>query len=161
MINRQARGGAHIPEPGEGKRGPSGNLGYLLRQASAAVRHNFDRSLADLNVTGAQYAALVMVGAYPELSSADVARLSTLTPQTVNVIVRNLEARGALTRRPHSVHGRILVLELTPEGRRLLAQCRKRAKALEVRLMRGFANAKEEEAVRRWLVFCATALEGP
>jgi hypothetical protein len=34
---------ARIPAPGEGKRGESGYLAYLLRQASAANRLNMER----------------------------------------------------------------------------------------------------------------------
>ena len=30
--------GTSIPRPGEGKRGPDGHLGYLVRQANVAVR---------------------------------------------------------------------------------------------------------------------------
>jgi len=158
MVKTRKLGLSPIPEAGEAKRGKSGYLAYLLRQANAAVRLALDRAFADLNVTGPQFSALVMVGAYDDLSSADLARLSLLTPQTVNVIVRNLEARGAITRRPHSVHGRILVLEITREGRRLLTQCRQRADRIEARLRAGFATAAEEDVVRRWLVVVATTL---
>lgn len=159
MIKREESRGASIPEPGEGKRGERGYLAYLLRQANSALRLALDRALSELDVTAPQFSALLMIGSYPDLSSADLARLSLLTPQTVNVIVRNLEARGAIGRRPHSVHGRILVLEMTPEGRRLLARCRERGDMIEARLMAGFGgNAKEEKIVRRWLVHVATTI---
>jgi hypothetical protein len=32
-----------VPQPGEGKRGEQGYLGYLLRQASVAVRTRMER----------------------------------------------------------------------------------------------------------------------
>ena len=35
-----------VPAPGEGKRGEQGYLGYLLRQAHAAVRLTMERTLA-------------------------------------------------------------------------------------------------------------------
>ena len=38
-----------VPGPGEGKRGPEGHLGYLVRQANVAVRQAMDRALAELN----------------------------------------------------------------------------------------------------------------
>lgn len=158
MVTPSKTGRSRIPTVGESKRGERGYLSYLLRQASAALRLATDRALADLDITGPQFSALVMIGAYPDLSSADLARLSWLTPQTVNVVVRNLEARGAIGRRPHPVHGRILVLEMTPEGRRLLTQCRARADAIGAQLLAGFGSGKEEEIVRRWLVHVATTL---
>jgi DNA-binding MarR family transcriptional regulator len=149
------------PKPGEGKRGTSGYFAYLLRQASATLRTTLDRALADLDITTPQFSALLMLGSYPDLSSAELARVSLLTPQTVNLIVRNLEVRGALARHPHPIHGRILVLQITPEGKRLLAECRKRADAIEARLSAGLMNEAEKEVVRRWLVFVATQLHAP
>ena len=66
--------GVRVPAPGEGKRGEQGYLGYLLRQAHAAVRLTMERTLADLGVTSPQFAVLTMLNAYPGLSGADVAR---------------------------------------------------------------------------------------
>ena len=106
-----------LPNPGEGKRGEEGHLGYLLRQAGAAFRARMEHALSDLGVTPPQFAALTMVAAYPGLSSADLARLSLLTPPTVTVIVGNLKRSGALVSRPHAVHGRIQQLEITRRER--------------------------------------------
>ena len=85
------RAGVRPPPPGKGKRGEQGHLAYLLRQAQAATRLTLERRLADLGVTPPQFAVLTMLRAYPGLSGADLARVSLLTPQTVGVIIRNLE----------------------------------------------------------------------
>ena len=140
-----------VPRAGEGKRGEDGHLGYLLRQAAGAFRHRVERALADIAVTPPQFAVLTMLAAYPGLSGADLARLAVLTPQTVSVIVANLARAGALERRRHAVHGRIMQLELTAHGRALLAQARRRVHAVEAELTAGL-SAAEERAVRRWLV---------
>ena len=79
-----------IPPIEEGKRGPQGHLGYLVRQANVAVRAALERALADTGATTPQFAVLTMIVAYPGISGADLARLTFLTPQTINVIVRNL-----------------------------------------------------------------------
>ncbi|SEE32832.1 DNA-binding transcriptional regulator, MarR family [Rhizobiales bacterium GAS191] len=146
-----------VPRPGEGKRGEEGHLGYLLRQASAAHRLKMERALADLEVTPPQFVVLTMLNAYPGLSNADLARLSLLTPPTVSVIVGNLERSGAVTRRAHSVHGRIQHIDVTASGRQLLARCRRLVQALEQDLQAGL-SLREEQLIRRWLV--AVALEG-
>jgi hypothetical protein len=83
------------PPPGEGKRGERGYLAYLLRQAQAATRLRMERALADLGVTPPQFIVLTMLKSYPGLSGADVARVALLTPQTVGVIIANLERQGA------------------------------------------------------------------
>ncbi len=143
-----------IPAPGEGKRGEGGYLGYLLRQAGAANRLRLERGLADLGVTSPQFVVLTMLGAYPGLSNADLARLALLTPQTVSVIVGNLEKNGAIARQPHPVHGRIQNILLTDAGKALLARCRERAQAHEQWLKSGL-DADEEKVVRRWLAALA------
>lgn len=154
-----ADGGAvRVPAAGEGKRGEQGYLGYLLRQAHAAVRLTMERTLADLGVTSPQFAVLTMLNAYPGLSGADVARLTFLTPQTVGVIIRNLERDGAILMTPHPVHGRIQQWTLTPRGTTLLKACRERVIALEKRLAAGL-DAKAEASIRRWLANVATELQ--
>lgn len=151
-------GAVRVPAPGEGKRGEQGYLGYLLRQAHAAVRLTMERTLADLGVTSPQFAVLTMLRAYPGLSGADVARLTFLTPQTVGVIIRNLERDGAIVMTPHPVHGRIQQWTLTPRGATLLKECRGRVIALEKRLARDL-DTKAEASIRRWLAGIATDLQ--
>jgi DNA-binding MarR family transcriptional regulator len=147
---------ARVPEPGEGKRGEGGHLGYLLRQASAASRQAVEQALADLGVTQPQFLVMTMVNAYPGSSSADVARLAMLTPQTISVIVANLERDGRLTRSVSPEHGRIQRVALTDDGRALLARCRERTQAVEARLA-ATLTPEQERVVRRWLVEVATA----
>jgi DNA-binding MarR family transcriptional regulator len=144
-----------VPQPGEGKRGEQGYLGYLLRQASVAARTRMERGLSEEDVTPPQFAVLTMVRAYPGLSNADLARLSLLTPQTVSVIVGNLKRSGWLASYPHAVHGRIQQLEITKAGRDLLARCRPHIQRIEKRLTAGL-SASDERIIRRWLVRVAT-----
>jgi DNA-binding MarR family transcriptional regulator len=145
----------HIPEPGEGKRGEEGHLGYLLRQAAGTVRLAMERALEDLGVTPPQFLVMTMINAYPGSSGADVARLTMLTPQTISVIVANLERDGRIMRVPGAGHGRVLPMALTAEGLALLAQCRERTQAVEARMATNL-SPDEERAVRRWLVDMAT-----
>ena len=146
------------PPPGKGKRGEQGYLAYLLRQAQAASRLSMERALASLGVTPPQFVVLTMLRAYPGLSGAELARVALLTPQTVGVIIRNLERDGAIAKSPHPVHGRMLQWTLTRRGTRLLESCRRRALALERRLAAGL-SAKSQAMVRRWLSKIATELQ--
>ena len=145
-----------LPKPGERKRGEKGYIGYLLRQAAGAYRHRVELALADLDVTPPQFSVLTMLAAYPGHSNADLARLALLTPQTVSVIIANLERAGSIVRRPHAIHGRIQHLDLSESGRALLATCRARVHAIEHELIDDLAP-DEEQTIRRWLVHVATA----
>ncbi|WP_206245601.1 MarR family winged helix-turn-helix transcriptional regulator [Novosphingobium terrae] len=151
---RKPQSDPSLPGPGEAKRGESGYLGYLLRQAAGAYRHRMDRALTDLEVTPPQFAVMTMIKAYPGISNADLARLTLLTPQTVSVIVANLERAQTIRRVPHNAHGRILQIELTPEGLLLLQQCRERVQNLEKEISEMLSEA-DQAAIRRWLVHVA------
>jgi DNA-binding MarR family transcriptional regulator len=148
----------HPPPPGQGKRGEQGYLAYLLRQAQAATRQAMERKLASLGVTAPQFVVLTMLKAYPGLSGADLARVAALTPQTVGVIIRNLERDGAIRKAAHPVHGRVLQWTLTRRGTTLLEKCRRHAHALERRLSAELGTAAER-AVRRWLSRIAIDLQ--
>jgi len=146
------------PRPGQGKRGEDGYLAYLLRQAQAAARLTMERSLAEIGVTPPQFVALTMLRAYPGLSGADLARVAMLTPQTVGVIIRNLERDGAIRKAAHPVHGKMLQWTLTRKGNALLTKSRRHAQRLEKRLAAGL-NATSLVTVRRWLSKIATDLQ--
>jgi DNA-binding MarR family transcriptional regulator len=148
---------ATVPRSGEGKRGSEGHLGYLVRQASVAVRAAMEKVLADIEITPPQFSVLTMIVSYPGVSGADLARLTFLTPQTINVIVGNLEKAGAIKKSADAEHGRILRLNATAKGQALLKRCRARVMEVEDRLV-GLAGREEERVVRRWLSAVGEAL---
>jgi len=147
-----------IPQAGEGKRGEQGYLGYLLRQATTAYRARMEKALAKLNITPPQFSVLTMIAAYEGISNADLARLSLLTPQTVSVIVTNLEKSGAITRHAHAVHGRIQQLHITATGQEMLALCKSCVKEVEKELNMSLSD-EEAGIVKRWLVSIAVNAE--
>lgn len=145
---------SQIPAIGEGKRGVHGHIGYLLRQAYAAHRMQMEKALAAEAVTLPQFSALTMIAAYPGASGAELARLSLLTPQTMSVIVNNLEKAGWISRLPHAQHGRIQNIDLTDSGQEVLARCKAIVKSIEDTLLADIAP-DDEMVIRRWLVAMA------
>jgi DNA-binding MarR family transcriptional regulator len=152
MKRKNARPDARpVPPTGEGMRGEKGHLPYLLAQANAAVRLALDRAFADLGVTVPQFSVLTMIDVYPGVSGAELARLTLLTPQTINLIVKNLERDGLIVKTPDDVHGRMIRLQTTARGRQFRSKCRARADAIEGPLVDDLSDA-EERTIRRWLV---------
>ena len=147
-----------IPAVGEGKLGPAGHLGYLLRQAANAHRRRMDRALSSLGLNHPQFLVLMMISAYPGCSNAEIARLAMLTPQTVHAIITGLQQKALIVRRPDGTHGRILNIDLTDAGRELLEHASQRAHELELELGR-LLSETEGIAVRRWLVEAARAAD--
>lgn len=149
---------SEFPRPGEGKRGEDGYLGYLLRQAAHVSRSDLERAFSDTRVTHPQFVVMTMIGAYPGLSNADIARLSMLTPPTVSVIVGNLKRAGLISSTKHQTHGRIQQLKLTDAGNKTLKSCRRHVRAAEKRLEAGL-SAADLNVVRKWLA--QIAARGP
>lgn len=143
-----------IPVPGEGKRGKKGHIGYLLRQAHAVHRMRMENALKQTGLTLPQFSVMTMLAAYPGASGAELARLSLLTPQTMSVIVANLERDGMICRHPHEEHGRIQVIELTDSGHDTLFRSKKAVRSSETDLLMGM-SPEEESIVREWLVSIA------
>jgi len=156
MIKDARDGLPRLPLVGEAKRGPEGYLTYLLRQANASVRLAVDRALSKEGMTHPQQSALTMIRAYEAISAADLARLTMLTPQTVTGIVRALELRGAIRKQKDPVHGRILRLLITNDGRELNRRCRALIAPIEAAL-KGAMPAALERTIRQWLVDVAKA----
>lgn len=128
------------------------------RKSSVAKTSAPNPDLAGIRVPPPQFAVLTMLKAYPGLSGADLARVALPTPQTVSLIIRNLERDGAIRMTPHPVHGRMLQWTLTRRGGALLAACRRHVMALERRLMAGL-GATAQATVRRWLSKIAADLQ--
>jgi DNA-binding MarR family transcriptional regulator len=157
-MHKSTKHNTPIPEIGEGKRGEAGHIGYLLRQAHAAHRIRMERSLQNMGLTLPQFSVLTMLAAYPKASGAELARLSLLTPQTMSVIVANLERAGVVSRRAHKEHGRIQVIDITEAGQKLLARCKSAVQSAESALLADVSPA-DEVVVRRWLVQIAKQLD--
>jgi len=134
-------------------------IGYLLRRAQAGVRAMFDAALKEYDLNVQQFSILFAIDSHPGLSSADLARASTLTAQAVNMMVMNLQSRGLLVRAPHPVHGRILKVELTKPGKAMLKQCKRRVFAIEERMLADLRPA-QEKLIRSWLLGCAELAYG-
>ena len=132
-------------------------MAYLLRQANAAVRLTLERALMPLGVTLPQYLVMTMLRAYPGLSGAELARVALLTPQTISLIMRNLQRLHAVERTARAAHGRALPVTLPPPGSELRDAGRARVSAAETRIGAGL-RAEDETVIRRWLVALARDL---
>jgi DNA-binding MarR family transcriptional regulator len=156
-MRKNKAAGRPVPATGEGMRGEKGHLPYLLAQANAAVRLALDRAFADLGVTVPQFSVLTMIDVYPGVSGADLARLTLQTPQTINLIVKNLERDGLITKTPDDVHGRVIRIATTAKGHQLRLKCRARADRMEKQLED--LSDTEQRTIRRWLVRVTQSLQ--
>jgi DNA-binding MarR family transcriptional regulator len=72
-------------------------------------------------LTALQYTALTVLERHDGLTAAQLARDSFVTAQSMADMVRTLESRGYVVRRPNPANRRELLIALTDRGHRLLA----------------------------------------
>ena len=133
-------------------------VGYELKRAQQALRGAMDEALHGLGLTPAGYAALTVLEEAPRVSSAELARRSFVTAQTMGGVVGGLERAGLLERRPHPEHGRILETVLTAKGRRLTTDAHRRVREVEDRML-GDLGPEERRELLGLLRHCTAALE--
>ena len=111
-----------------------------------------------MGLTPAGYAALAVLDEMPGVSSAELARRSFVTPQTMGGIVAGLESAGLLERHARPGHGRILDAALTEAGRSVVAEAHRRVRAIEAQMLRDLGRA-EARSLLELLRRSAAALE--
>jgi DNA-binding MarR family transcriptional regulator len=133
-------------------------VGYLVKRVQQALRATLDAALADQDLTTAQYAVLYHLAHSPGASNADLARLSFATPQTTIRLVRSLEDKRFLVRRPSPRDPHILEARLTKEGTRVLRLAQRQVDAIHERML-GDLSRSESEQLAVWLTGLAERLE--
>jgi DNA-binding MarR family transcriptional regulator len=132
---------------------------YLVKQVELAVRSHLDNLLRPAGLTAGQYTALTVLERHPDLSSAQLARNSFVTAQSMADMITALEARGLIERHRDQADRRRLVVDLTAVGRELLDLHRDEVAALETRMLAGLAG-DEVADLRHCLHVCHANLAG-
>lgn len=133
------------------------SLLYAVKQVELAIRAHLDDLLKPAGATTAQYTALTVLERRDGLTTAELARNSFVTPQTMADVVIALERRGLIARAGDPRHGRRLLISLTARGRELLAEVGDAARALEEQMLHGLDDG-ERAALRDYLNRCRAAL---
>ena len=132
---------------------------YLVKQVELAVRSHLDDLLRPAGLTALQYTALTVLERHPDLSSAQLARNSFVTAQSMADMITTLEGRGLIERHRDRADRRRLVVALTIGGRELLDRYRDQVDALEEQMLAGLTQA-QISSLRRNLHACHANLAG-
>jgi len=123
-------------------------LGQLMRRLRA--EHTFSLT---------QGAVLGRLDREGSLSTVELAAAERVRPQSMGQTLAELESQGLIARRPHETDGRRTLIDLTDDGRRVLAEDRKRrigwlAEAIDREL-----SAEEQETLDRAVALLARLAE--
>lgn len=121
-------------------------LGYVLRRAQVAVFQDFYRVLGDLAITPAQYATLTVIESNPGSSQTRIADALGIKKANFVVLIKDLESRDLIVRKPTPEDRRSFAVTLSPAGAALLAQAH-RASEIHERAIRDRVGAKAYEAL--------------
>ncbi|MEW2393435.1 MarR family transcriptional regulator [Streptomyces venezuelae] len=124
------------------------SLGYLLKEASSALRAAMEEVLRPLGMSVTHYSCLELLAQRPGLSNSELARGAFVTRQTMNVLLQALERDGYVSRPAAAPVGKALPTSLTPSGRRSLEKATAAVRSVEVRMLAGMTGAEQEAAFR-------------
>lgn len=110
---------------------PHRRIGYLAWRLHQATVHRAEHLLAPLRLTITQHAVLVLLSLESDLSSAELARRIGVTAPAMSKAAGELQTRGLVHRRPHPSHGRVVLLRVTPDGRRLALRSQRVLNSIE------------------------------
>ncbi|NEA59795.1 MarR family transcriptional regulator [Streptomyces sp. SID13666] len=124
------------------------SLGYLLKEASSALRAAMEEVLRPLGMTITHYSCLELLAQRPGLSNSELARGAFVTRQSMNVLLQALERDGYVTRPAEAPVGKALPTRLTPRGRRSLEKASAVVRSVEVRMLSSVTEAEQSDAFR-------------
>ncbi|NNH69982.1 MarR family transcriptional regulator [Nocardia uniformis] len=123
------------------------SLGYLLKEASSALRVAMEEVLRPLGMSVTHYSCLELLTQRPGLSNSELARGAFVTRQTMNVLLQALERDGYVIRPAEAPVGKVLPTRLTPRGRRSLDKASAAVRSVEVRMLSGLTEAEQSAAL--------------
>lgn len=133
------------------------SLGYLVKEASSALRLAMEQVLRPLEMTITHYSCLELLAQRPGLSNSELARGTFVTRQSMNVLLQRLEQQGTVTRPESAPSGRTLPTELTARGRTQLATASAAVKGVENVMLSGLTDAARDQ-FRAHLRSCVVSL---
>jgi DNA-binding MarR family transcriptional regulator len=142
------------------------NLGPVLDFMRAlwaldhAVQSASKRMEARLGVTSPQRLVVRIVGRFPGISAGEVAEILHVHPSTLTGVLKRLEARKVLSRRPDPRDGRRALLSLTASGRRIDALRTGTVEAAVKQVLRDLPP-RSVDCARELAEALALALDGP
>lgn len=122
-------------------------LGLVIKRAEQALATEMSQALRELDLTVPQYSTLMVLHYLPDVSGAQLARATAVTPQTMATVLANLEAKGFIERTPSEVHSRVLVTRLSRSGRAIIKRADQRARTIENRLWAAYSETERAQLI--------------
>ena len=136
---------------------PEPRISYVVARLERALRANINERVKPYGLTTLQYTTLSILEHGGELSNAQLARRSYMTPQSMSEVIDALEKKGLVERTPHPNHQRVFPAALTADGWKVLKACNAAVDELE-REMLADLSPHQAKSLRNGLVSAVRAL---
>ena len=131
----------------------------LLRELQAATKLALEETLRDAGLTLSQANVLTELTYGEARTNAELARIYSVTPQTMIEILSSLEHRGLISRAAAPDGGRARPAELTRQGQSSVLTVHRAMRSVEEKLLSSL-SPQDVSRLRRLLEECQTALGG-
>lgn len=121
---------------------------FLIRRAHQVASAAFASACADLDLTPSQYAALFALRQQASIGQNALGRLIALDRSTTSLVVKSLKERKLVTAKSDLSDKRKSFLELSNQGRLVLAQAEQRSARSGQALMSVFDQRQAQEFLR-------------
>jgi DNA-binding MarR family transcriptional regulator len=134
--NAAARSTTNAPPASDGDNGIDTSyleslLGYNARRAALAVIGVFLERMAPYGLRPVDFSVLTLIAHNPGITSRQICAALDILPPNLVGMVKSLDARGLIERRPHPSDRRAQGLHLSPAGRKLQKSAQITATQLE------------------------------
>jgi DNA-binding MarR family transcriptional regulator len=123
-------------------------MGYLLYRVMTVLRPQVTAELGPLGLGLPEFVCLRILSMFPGQSNAELARNTNVSPQAMNLVLRELQDMGAVTRPATVSSGRALPARLTSKGRALLKRAEAAVQVADERLLAHVTPAERREFKR-------------
>lgn len=122
---------------------PLPTIGHLIGAARRRIKQALWAQLQPLELTPQQFWVLLVVDEAGSLSLHELAQQVWMDDPTASRIVKAMEARGFLFSNPDPHHGRRRLIQIGPEGTRLMPSLRAMGRAFREQIERGVSPQAE------------------
>lgn len=120
-----------------------------LVRTESLVAAELDRILRSYGLTGPGFNVLMIIeGAGRPLSPCEIGDRRLVTRGTVTGLLDTLEKQGLVRRTPHPDDRRMLLIEITEQGRTLLAETRNELFPAQTKMMSVLSERQQDTFVR-------------
>ncbi len=114
--------------------------GYLIKRAQSVIHVALEEIVSKQGLGIPHYVVLTLLAETPGLPNAELARKAFVTPQSMNEVLKQLEASGLVQRHRSPTNARILCAHLTHAGEKKWRSVNEGVQGLEECLRRGLTQ---------------------